>query len=253
MNPLRIKAFGQSELARNKNDKLDAGVVARFCQTQNPPLWVPPAPHLRELRELVRRCNALKDARVQETNRQKSGFASPAVAHSIETHLAWLDQQIDEVSGAALRLIQGDPTLRKNLSLLRSITGLGDVSAAILLAELPNVEPRGSPDIADFTPKALAAFVGLSPQEHSSGSSVRRPGRMSKVGAERLRGTLFMCAFSAKRFNPRLADFVRRMADAGKPPKVILVAIARKLLVYAHAVIRTQKPFQPFPDALSSV
>ena len=241
VNPLRIKAFSQSELARNKNDKLDAGVIARFCRTQNPPLWVPPAPHLRELRELVRRCNALKAARVQETNRQKSGFASPAVAHSIEAHLAWLDQQIEEVSEAALRLIQGDPTLRKNLSLLRSITGFGDVSAAILLAELPN--------IADFTPKALAAFVGLSPQEHSSGSSVRRPGRMSKVGAERLRGTLFMCAFSAKRFNPRLADFVKRMTDAGKPPKVILVAVARKLLVYAHAVIRTQKPFQPFPDA----
>jgi len=245
VNPLRIKAFGQSELARNKNDKLDAGVTARFCRAQNPPLWVPPAPHLRELRELVRRCNALKDARVQETNRQKSGFASPAVAHSIEAHLAWLDQQIDEVSGAALRLIQGDPMLRKNLSLLRSITGFGDVSAAILLAELPN--------IVDFTPKALAAFVGLSPQEHSSGSSVRRPGRMSKVGAERLRGTLFMCALSAKRFNPRLADFVRRMTDACKPPKVILVAVARKLLVYAHAVIRTQKLFQPFPDALSSV
>jgi len=245
VNPLRIKAFGQSELARNKNDKLDAGVIARFCRTQNPPLWVPPAPHLRELRELVRRCNALKDARVQEANRQKSGFVSPAVAQSIEAHLAWLDNQIAEVSQAALRLIQSDPTLRKNLALLRSITGLGEVAAGILLAELPN--------IADFTPKALAAFVGLSPQEHSSGSSVRRPGRMSKVGAERLRGTLFMCALSAKRFNPRLADFVKRMTDAGKAPKVILVAVARKLLVYAHAVIRTQKPFQPFPDAPSSI
>ncbi len=76
---------------------------------------------------------------------------------------------------------------------------------------------------------------------------------MSKMGAERLRGTLFMCAFSAKRFNPRLADFVRRMTDVGKLPKVILVAVARKLLVYAHAVIRTQKPLQPFPDALSSI
>jgi len=245
VNPLRIKAFGQSELARNKNDKLDAGVIARFCRTQNPPLWVPPAPHLRELRELVRRCNALKDARVQEANRQKSGFVSPAVAQSIEAHLAWLDNQIAEVSQAALRLIQSDPTLRKNLALLRSITGLGEVAAGILLAELPN--------IADFTPKALAAFVGLSPQEHSSGSSVRRPGRMSKVGAERLHGTLFMCALSAKRFNPRLADFVKRMTDAGKAPKVILVAVARKLLVYAHAVIRTQKPFQPFPDAPSSI
>jgi len=244
VNPLRIKAFGQSELARNKNDKLDVGVTARFCKTQNPPLWTPPAPHLRELRELVRRCNALKDARVQEVNRQKSGFVSPAVAQSIEAHLAWLHHQIDEVSQAVLRLIQSDPTLQKNLALLRSITGLGEVAAGILLAELPN--------IADFTPKSLAAFVGLSPTEHSSGRSVRRPDRTSKVGAERLRGTLFMCALSAKRFNPRLASFVQRMTEAGKAPKVILVAVARKLLVYAHAVIRTQKPFQPFPDAPAS-
>ncbi len=109
------------------------------------------------------------------------------------------------------------------------------------------------PNIAEFTPKALAAFAGLSPSEHSSGTSVRRPGRISRVGSPRLRSILYMCALSAKRTNKALADFVRRMADAGKAPKVILVAVARKLLVYAHAVIRTQRPFQPFPDAPSSI
>ncbi len=62
-----------------------------------------------------------------------------------------------------------------------------------------------------------------------------------------------MCALSAKRTNKALAAFVQRMTAAGKPPKVILVAVARKLLVYAHAVVRPQKPFQPFPDALSSI
>lgn len=82
VNPARIKAYGDSELARNKTDKLDAGLIARFCRAHVPPVWAPAAKHLRELRELVRRCDALKSARVQELNRQKSGFASAAVARS---------------------------------------------------------------------------------------------------------------------------------------------------------------------------
>jgi len=253
VNPTRISAFGQSELARNKTDKLDAAVIARFCRANRPPAWTPPAGHLREMRELVRRCDALKVARVQELNRQQAGFVSNAVAASITAHLEWLDEQIKAVTVQTRELVAADPVLARNLALLRSITGFGEVSATILLAELPNVEPRGSPDIADLTPKALAAFTGLSPQEHSSGSSVHRPGKVSRIGNERLRSMLYMCALSAKRNNKALADFVRRMTDARKAPKVILVAVARKLLVYAHAVIRTQKPFQPFPDAPSSI
>ena len=139
------------------------------------------------------------------------------------------------------QLIKADPVLSNNLAFVRSITGFGEISATVLLAELPN--------IADFTPKALAAFAGFSPQEHSSGSSVHKPGTMSRIGAERLRSTLCMCALSAKRTNKALAAFVSRMTQAGKPPKVILIAVARKLLVYAHAVVRMQKPFDPSPEA----
>ena len=241
VNPARIKAHGESELARNKTDKADAALIARFCRAHVPPAWNPPAPHLREL---VRRCDALKTARVQELNRRKSGFASPAVAASIAAHIAWLDEQIETVMGEVRRLVASDPVLSKNLALVRSITGFGEVSGAILLAELPN--------IAEFTPKALAAFAGLSPSEHSSGSSVRRTGRISRIGAERLRSTLFMCALSALLVRLALAGFVDRMTAAGKPPKVVLVAVARKLLVYAHAVIRAQKPFSSSPDAQSA-
>lgn len=241
VNPARIKAYGESELARNKTDKLDAALTARFCRAHVPQAWTPPLPHLWELRELVRRCDALKAARVQELNRQKSGFASSAVASSIVDHITCLDGQIEAVTVAARQLIAADPALARNLALLRSITGFGEISATILLAELPN--------IAELSPKALAAFTGLSPQEHSSGTSVRRPSKTSRMGSERLRSTLYMCALSAKRSNKALAAFVERMTAAGKPPKVILVAVARKLLVYAHAVIRTQKAFDPSPNA----
>jgi len=245
VNPARVKAFGASELVRNKTDKLDAALIARFCRAHSPAAWTPPAGHLRELRELVRRCDALKAARVQELNRAQAGFVSPAVAASIAAHLEWLDRQIEAVTAEVRKLTAADRVLSCNLALLRSITGFGEVSATILLAELPN--------IAEFTPKALAAFTGLSPQEHTSGSSVHKPGRISRIGNERLRSVLYMCALSARRHNKALADFVQRMTNAGKAPKVILIAVARKILVYAHAVIRTQKPFQPFPDALSSI
>ncbi|MGI4793080.1 MAG: IS110 family transposase [Janthinobacterium lividum] len=235
VNPLRVKAYGQSELARNKTDKLDAALIARFCQAHQPTAWTPPATHMRELRELVRRCDNLKAARVQEINRQKSGMASPAVAASIEAHLNWLDRQIEAIMAAVQHVVAEDAVLSRNQALLLSIPGIGVVTASTLLAELPN--------ISEFTPKGLAAFAGLSPQEHSSGTTVRRPGRISRMGSERLRRALYMCALSSKRHNPALLDFVRRMTAAGKPPKVILLAVARKLLVFAHAIVRTQKPF----------
>ena len=235
VNPLRVKAHGQSELSRNKTDKLDAALIARFCRAHAPTAWTPPASHIRELREFMRRIDGLKAMRVQEINRQKSGMASSAVANSVTAHLKWLDQEIVAIMTTVQAVVAADPALSRNHALLLTIPGIGPVTAPTLLAELPN--------IGEFTPKGLAAFAGLSPQEHSSGTTVRRPGRISRMGSERLRRALYMCALSSKRSNLALADFVKRMTAAGKPPKVVLLAIARRLLVFAHAIIRTQQPF----------
>ena len=137
---------------------------------------------------------------------------------------------------AAVQLVDAtDPMLARNQALMLTIPGIGPVTAATMLAEVPN--------IAEFTPKALAAFAGLSPQEHSSGSTIRRPGRISRVGSERLRRALYRCSLSSRRRNPALTGFRQRMVAAGKPPKVILLAIARKLLVFAHAIVRARKSF----------
>jgi transposase len=235
VNPRQVKAFGESELSRNKTDRLDAALIARFCRSHQPAAWTPPAPEMRELRELVRRCAALKAGRTQELNRHKAGLASKVVEASIERMLARFDAEIHEIEAAIRALLAADAALQRNFELLRSIPGLGDVTAAVILAEMPN--------IAEFTPKGLAAFTGLSPQEDSSG---RRKGQagISRMGNAALRSALFLCALSARRHNPRLTDFVARMTAARKPNKVILIALARKLLVMAHAVIRTQTPFQ---------
>ena len=121
VNPARVKVHGQSELARNKTDKLDAALIARFCRAHQPTAWTPPAGHRRETRELVRRCDSLKAARVQEINRKKSGTALSAVADSIMAHLDWLDRQIEAVMRAVQALVAADPVLSRNHELLLSI------------------------------------------------------------------------------------------------------------------------------------
>lgn len=234
VNPKQIKAFGEAELARNKTDPLDAARIARFCRAQNPAIWTPPLPHMRALRELVRRCAALKTFRTQEINRQKAGVACPAVAASIARVLSQVQAEIEAIMVEIRNLLEGEPVLQRNFDLLTTIPGIGDGTAALLLAEMPN--------IAAFTPKGLAAFAGLSPTEVSSGAR-KRSGGISRIGNPSVRSALYLCALSARRHNPRLRDFVLRMKTLGKPNKVVLIAIARKLLVMAHAVIRTQRAF----------
>jgi transposase len=234
VNPRQIKAIGESELSRNKTDKLDAALIARFCRAHLPMAWTPPAGEMRALRELVRRCAALKANRTQETNRKQAGLACAVVAASIERLLAHIEEEIRAITAAIRELIARDQAQQHNFELLCSIPGIGEVTAAVVLAELPN--------IAEFTPKGLAAFAGLSPQEHSSGARRSFVG-ISRIGNGALRSALYLCALSARRYNPRLAEFVKRMTEARKPNKVILIALARKLLVMAHAVIRTQTPF----------
>ena len=236
VNPLQIKAFGQAELARNKTDKLDAALIARFCRAQSPGPWTPPARHIVTLRELVRRCASLKEQRTQEINRQKSGPASALVLASLTRSLAYLDEEIDRLAADIRHLIAADDQLRQNFELLTSIPGIGAVGAAVLMAEIPN--------IVEFKPKALAAFAGLSPAEHSSGQQKRSAG-ISRIGNATVRSTLYLGALSARRYNPALKDFAVRMKNAGKPNKVVLIAVARRLLVLAHAVLRSQKPFDP--------
>lgn len=238
VNPLQIKAFGQSELVRTKTDKVDASVIARFCRSQSPAPWQPPSARVRELRALVRRCAALKQMRVQELQRQAQGTPCSHVKASLERMLAWLDDEIKTASDAITALIRQDEAIRADHALLVSIPGLAAPSAAILLAEIP--------DFRAFSHnKQITAFVGLDPSDHQSGSSLNRRAHISRVGNARVRAVLYMCALSARRHNPVLKAFADRLKENGKAPKAILVAVARKLLVIAYGVLKTRKPFQP--------
>jgi transposase len=119
VNPARIKGFAQSELMRTKNDKVDAGLIARFCHAMHPEPWTPAPPEIRQLQSLVRRVDALINMRTQELHRL--GTADKAIEDSIQEHIAYLDKQIDTLKRQIADLIKNDPDLKIKRDLLKSI------------------------------------------------------------------------------------------------------------------------------------
>lgn len=238
VNPAQIKSYGDSQLRRTKTDASDAALIADFCRTQQPPAWAPPPPEVRELQAIARRLEALKTMRQQEANRLQAGIPSSTVNETLQSHITFLDQQIDDLTQRLKDHLDQHPSLRQQRDLLLSIPGIGPLTAARLLAELPNLHVFTSP-------KQVAAFAGLSPQHHQSGSSVRARSRLSKRGSPRLRSALYMPALSAQRYNPPLAAFAQRLRLAGKPKMTVVSAVMRKLLLLAFAVLRSGRPFDP--------
>lgn len=238
VNPARIKAYGASQLKRNKTDQEDAKVIAHFCATQNPDLWTPPAPEIQEIQALTRRLEVLKDERKRELNRQKAGIQSKTVLADIKAHIRFLDKQIAAIEQRVHDLIDRHPDLREQHDLLTSIPGIGDTTAANLIAELP--------DITNFkSASQLAAYAGLTPRNHDSGSSIHRRGRLVKTGNKRFRTALFMPALVAMRHNPIVQALVERMEANGKNRMTIVGAAMRKLVHLAYGVLKNRKPFDP--------
>jgi transposase len=236
VNPLTVKAFGQSELSRTKTDKADAALIARYCSAMKPRLRNPPSPSQRRLQRLGRRRVALDEMRVQEVNRLK-GPGVDEVRPSIEKTIAFLEAEIARVDAEIEATINDDPTLRGKRDLLESIPGIGERVAATLLGEVPHLnEFRNS--------KALAAFVGLCPREFRSGTSVAASW-LSKIGNSHLRRVLYMPAITAMRCNPVLVIVADRLRAKGKHRKQIIAAVMRRLLVLAYGVLKSGRPFNP--------
>lgn len=238
VNPARTNAYAESKLQRTKTDAQDAHLIADFCATQQPDRWTPASPEQRELQDLVRHMSALQQERQRALNRQQAGIETEAVLEALETHIAFLDRQIARLEQHINELITAHDHLREKLELLVSIPGIGDRTAAKFLAEVPDVDQFAQ------APQ-LAAYAGLTPAEHTSGSSVNKPAHLSKTGNVHLRTMFFMPALSAKRYNPIVKDLVERLEDRGKCKMVIVGAVMRKLLHLCYGVLKTGKPFDP--------
>lgn len=236
VNPAQIKAYGASQLVRTKTDKVDACLIAAFCHERCPPPWQAPSPAEQALRALVLRLDALQAMRVQESNRLEA--AREAVRAGIVKHLEWLDAEITRLAKQIRDHIDADPTLRDMHRLLDSIPGLGERTIAVLLAFYARPDRFANA-------RQAAAFAGLDPRQHESGSSVKAKPHLSKIGHAFLRKALYMPAMVALYKTDWGKAFRTRLAAAGKAPKLIIGAMMRKLVHVAFGVLRSAKPFDP--------
>jgi transposase len=235
-NPARIKAFGQSELLRTKNDKTDAKLIARFCEKMEPTLWQPSPAEVEYLRSLGRRRDALVNMRTQELNRQET--SNETVNSSVKTVLDCLDKEIELISKLIRDHISKHPGLKHKHDLLDSIPGVGPATIEAILSEINAFE--GFENI-----EQVVAYMGLSPKEHTSGTSVKGKSAICKIGNARLRKALYMPALSATIHNPIVKALYDRMKAKSKNGMVIACACMKKLVHLIYGVIKTNKPFDP--------
>lgn len=233
VNPRQVRAFAQALGRTAKTDTIDAAVLALFgARVQPVPRAIPDAA-TQTLAALVARRRQLLDMLGAEQRRLEQATTN-AVRRDLRNHIRWLARRVkdvdDEISGA----IQGSPIWRVQDNLLQSVPGIGPTVARTLLAELP--------ELGRLDRRAIAALVGVAPFNRDSGQWRGR--RMIGGGRASVRTALYMAALVATRHNAALKRFYQRLRANGKPPKVALVAVMRKLLTIVNAMIKHQSRWQ---------
>jgi len=237
VNPARIKGFAQAMMQRNKTDKLDSAIIASFCKTHHPTAWQPLSEAHKRLRSLVRHREDLLQTQLQQQNRLRD-TTDTLVRDSLQAVLDTIVKQLEAVERSIKEHVAAHAELRTNLQLLTAIVGIGVVTAAKLLAEFADLEQYESA-------KAAAADAGLTPSQFESGTSVRKRPRLSKMGKAGIRAALYWPAITAMRCCPAFKAFAARLAARGKPKKVIIVAVMRKLVHIVYGVLKHRTPYDP--------
>jgi len=234
VNPRQTRDFAKAMGRLAKTDTIDAEGLALFAQRVRPEARPLPDAEARAFEALLRRRRQLLEMRAAEQNRL--GLASDRrERHSLQAHINWLSKQLGRLDEELALAVQSSAVWRAKDELLQSIKGVGPVVSRTLLAALPELGTLGR--------QQIAALAGLAPVADDSGQHKGR--RSIKGGRADVRCALYMAALSASRFNPALRAFRQRLAAAGKAVRVCLVAVARKLLVIANAVLRDRRPFDP--------
>ena len=239
-NPRAVRHFAQAMMQRSKNDRLDAGVLREFAARMPFQPWARPGENTLALWAIARRLEVLVKQRTAEKNRQHAARISQAVPlvvrREIARSLRELENGILRLRREARRCIAADARLQRQWELLCSITGVAEVSAVTILAELAML-----PEDRDV--RQWVAFAGLDPSEHSSGQSVRKRPRLSKAGNRHLRQALYMPALVCIRWEPHLFGFYQHLLERGKAKKQALLAVARKLLHALYGMFRRNQPY----------
>jgi transposase len=235
LDPSRVHSFGRAEGKLAKTDPLDAALIARALAALHGDLvpW-----HRDPLAERLTERVRLRELALIQTSQlanQLESLADPAMRRIVTAQVARLKALIQRLEGVITSLIASCPNLARREKLLRSAPGVGPIVAATLLAHMP--------ELGSLSSRQVASLAGLAPFDRQSGTS-RKPGRC-QGGRPAIRRALYMAALSLLRSKSPLANLAKRLKDAGKPGKVVIIATARKLLVALNAMLKQDRPFQP--------
>lgn len=245
-NPAQVRDWVHGLAQRAKTDRLDALLLARFGAERQPPAWQPPAEEWVALQQLLARRADYQQMLQAERNRQQSLALQPRGSATVHDSLAATIQHLAEalaaIEAAITDLFEQHPPMQAHAERLDSIPGVGPKTVGPLLALCMHLHTQTQ---GTGTAKQLTALAGLDPQVYTSGTSIRRPGRISKKGDPQLRRQLFMASLGGTRGANALGAYYRHLLGRGKKKMVALIACARKLVVWAWAVFITEQPFDP--------
>jgi transposase len=234
VNPRQVRAFAKAVGQLAKTDAIDAALLALFGARVRPAVRPLPDAETQALAALLARRRQLQDMLVSERQRLEKATMTK-VRRDLRQHIRWLERRVDDVDEDIDGAIKRSPVWRVKDDLLQSVPGIGPTVARTLLAELP--------ELGQLDRRAIAALVGLAPFNRDSGRTRGR--RYIRGGRASLRASLYMGALVAARHNPVLRTYYQRLRDAGKPSKVALVAVMRKLLTIVNAMMKHQLKWQP--------
>jgi transposase len=234
VNPKRVRDFAKSLGILAKTDRIDAAVIARFGEQTRPRTIQQSMCKNPVLEELVGRRRQLVQLRTAEKNRLEN-TAHKAVRKSVRKVCDLLDKQIEQIESLLNDEIDSDDDTSNQRRLLRSVPGIGPVTATTLITELP--------ELGQINQREVSALVGLAPYNRDSGAF--RGKRSIHGGRANVRCVLYMAALSAMKSNRDIALFAQRLAKAGKPKKVIITACMRKMIIILNAILKNNTPWEP--------
>lgn len=237
VNPRQVRAFAQALGHTAKTDRIDATVLAAFGAKVEPDARGVEDPATQALAALVARRRQLLEMIGMERGRLEHAPATGHLTRELRRHIRWLEQRVADIDDEIGTSIQSHPTWRLRDELLQSVPGIGPTTARTLIGELP--------ELGDLDRRAIAALGGVAPMNCDSGEF--RGQRHIQGGRGAVRTTLYMAALTATRHNPVLRTFYQRLRERGKPAKVALVAVMRKLLTIVNAMLKHQTRWQDQP------
>lgn len=236
INPLVIKRFSQMRMVRAKTDKADARLIALYAEKEVPKLWTPPHAVLHEIQQIQTTLEGLSKQRRMMKNQLEAimvqPFQSKEVVQTLNDFIKRINEKITILEQAAI--LQVEAHFSKEVELMTSIPGIGIKTAMTLLVTTQGFSKFESS-------KKLASYAGICPRIYQSGTSIKGKGRITKMGASRLRSMLYIASWSAIKYNKSCKALFDRLVEKGKAKNLALIAVANKLLRQAFAVVSNQE------------